>query len=210
VSALPVHFPEPQLMTPMYLRQVLSGALLIAIVGCVPRDHEFNTLHPSLTADCSRRIDGSFYGIAGDRLGKNDVGAGVLYMANSAPLIEVTYWVRNGNDLRLDSLSFTATSSSGDVIAVAKAALLLNPLVPREEPQLADLPNVLRGDGSVRGLDRYPTESRTLYRVVLTFDQGLPEQFDLHLPEVWLSNRKYPVRIFGFRNFPGTGLGLCE
>jgi hypothetical protein len=65
-------------------------------------------------------------------------------------------------------------------------------------------------DGSVRGRDRYPEEKKTSYRVVLTFDQALPVQFDLHAPDVWLKGTKYPVRVFGFRNFPNRGLGLCE
>lgn len=192
------------------LHRDLYAALPIAVVGCGLATPGFDALHPRETLDCSRHIDGSFYGIAGEGLGRNDVGARVLSMSNRSSLIEVTYWVANGDALRLDSLRFTAASPSGEPIAVAKAALLLNPLVSGEDPQLGDLPIELRGDGSVRGRDRYPTEHRTLYRVILTFDRNLPEQFDLHLPDVWLKDKKYPVRIYGFRNFPGTGLGLCQ
>jgi hypothetical protein len=192
------------------LRRGLYAVVSIAIVGCGPANSEFDTLHPRDTTDCSHHIDGSFYGIAGEALGGNDVGAGVFRLDNGSLLIEVTYWVVKGDSIRLDSLRFTAVSSSGEPVAVAKAALLLNPLVPGEDPQLGDLPIELRGDGSVRGRDRYPTKNTTLYRVVLTFDRNLPEQFDLQLPDVWLKDKKYPVRIFGFRNFPGTGLGLCQ
>ena len=192
------------------LRRNFYSALSIAIVGCGPGNPGFDTLHPRDTTDCSRHIEGSFYGIAGESLGRNDVGAGVFRASKGPPLIEVTYWVANGDALRLDSLQFTAVSPSGEPLAVAKAALLLNPLVSGEDPQLGNLPTELRGDGSVRGRDRYPTENRTLYRVVLTFDRNLPEQFDLHLPDVWLMDKRYPVRIYGFRNFAGTGLGLCQ
>ena len=37
-----------------------------------------------------------------------------------------------------------------------------------------------------------------------------PDQFDLRTPDVWLKDRKYPVRVFGFGNFEGRGLGLCQ
>ena len=99
---------------------------------------------------------------------------------------------------------------SGKTIAVAKAALWLNPLVQGSDPELGDLPLELRGDGSVRGRDNYPQQKITVYRVVLAFDQRLPEQFDLHAPDVWLKGMRCPVRVFGFRTFPNRGLGLCE
>ena len=35
---------------------------------------------------------------------------------------------------------------------------------------------------------------------------ALPDQFDLRTPDVWLKDRKYPVRVFGFGNFEG-GIG---
>jgi hypothetical protein len=96
------------------------------------------------------------------------------------------YTVLNGDALRFDSLRFTAVSSSGQLTAVAKAALLLNSLVPDEDPQLGEVPIELRGDGSVHGRDNYPTENKTLYRA-----------------------KKVPVRTYGLGNFPGAGLGLC-
>jgi hypothetical protein len=190
--------------------QTLCAALAMAIVGCGPATPEFDTLHPRVTRDCSRHIDGSFYGIGGQMLGENDVGAIVFPLGAGPPLIEVTYSVVNGDALRLDSLRFTAVSASGETIAEAKPALLLNPLVPGEDPKLGALPVELRGDGSTRGRDVYPAQSRTHYRVGVTFDKVLPEQFDLRSPDVWLKDKKYPVRVFGFRNFEGTGLGLCE
>jgi hypothetical protein len=116
----------------------------------------------------------------------------------------------NGDVVRLDSLRFTAVSAAGETIAEAKPALLLNPLVEGEDPKLGELPIELKGDGSTRGRDIYPTENRTLYRVVVSFDEILPEQFDLRSPDVWLKEKKYPVRVFGFRNFAGRGLGLCQ
>jgi hypothetical protein len=192
------------------LRRDLGAALSIAIVGCGPAKPEFDTLHPRETRDCSRHIDGSFYCIGGRVLGENDVGAIVFPVGTSPPLIEVSYSIVNGDVVRLDSLRFTAVSASGETIAEAKPALLLNPLVDGEDPKLGELPIELKGDGSTRGRDVYPTENRTLYRVVVTFDKVLPEQFDLRSPDVWLKDKKYPVRVFGFRNFEGRGLGLCQ
>ena len=159
------------------LRRYLYATLSIAIAGCGAAQPGLDTLHPRETADCSRHIDGSFYGINGLELGENDVGAIVFPIGKGPPLIEVSYSVVNGDIVRLDSRRFTA---------------------------------VLKGDGSTRGRDVYPTENRTLYRVVVTFDKTLPEQFDLRTPDVWLKDKKYPVRVFGFRNFAGRGLGLCQ
>jgi len=192
------------------LRGNLYLTLPIAIVGCELAEPGFDTLHPRQTTDCSHHIDGSSYGIGGRALGENDVGAFVFPMGTSPPLIEVSYSIVNGDVVRLDSLRFTAVSASGETIAEAKPALLLNPLVKDEDPKLGELPIELKGDGSTRGRDVYPTDNRTLYRVVMTFDKVLPEQFDLHLPDVWLKDKKYPVRVFGFRNFEGRGLGLCQ
>jgi hypothetical protein len=192
------------------LRRVLYAALSIAIVGCGPANPGFDTLHPRETTDCSRHIDGSFYGIGGRPLGENDVGAIVFPTGTRPPLIEVNYSIVNGDVVRLDSLRFTAVSASGETIAEAKPALLLHPLVDGEDPKLGELPNELKGDGSTRGRDVYPSENRTHYRVVVTFDKVLPEQFDLRTPDVWLKDKKYPVRVFGFRNFQGRGLGLCQ
>jgi hypothetical protein len=169
-----------------------------------------DALHPRQTIDCSQHIDGSFYGIGGRALGDNDVGAIVFPMGKSPPLIEVSYHIVNGDVVRLDSLRFTAVSASGETIAEAKPALLLNPLVKDEDPKLGKLPIELKGDGSTRGRDVYPTENRTLYRVVVNFDKVLPEQFYLRSPDVWLKDKKYPVRVFGFRNFQERGLGLCQ
>ena len=131
-------------------------------------------------------------------------------MGKGPPLIEVSYSIVNGDVVRLDSRRFTAVSASGETIAEAKPALLLNPLVDDEDPKLGELPIELKGDGSTRGRDVYPTENRTLYRAVVTFDKALPEQFDLRTPDVWLKDKKYPVRVFGFRKFEGRGLGLCQ
>ena len=192
------------------LRRYLYATLSIAIAGCGPAQPGFETLHPRETADCSRHIDGSFYGINGLVLGENDVGAIVFPMGTNPPLLEVTYSIVNGDVVRLDSRRFTAVSASGETIAEAKAALLLNPLVAGEDPKLGELPIELKGDGSTRGRDVYPTENRTLYRVVVTFDKTLPEQFDLRTPDVWLKDRKYRIRLYGFRNFEGRGLGLCQ
>lgn len=192
------------------LRRVLYAALSIAIAGCGPAQPGFDTLHPRETTDCSRHIDGSFYGIDGLVLGENDVGAIVFPIGKGPPLIEVSYSVVNGDIVRLDSRRFTAVSASGETVAEAKPALLLNPLVDGEDPKLGELPTELKGDGSTRGRGVHPTENRTLYRVVVTFDKALPEQFDLRTPDVWLKDKKYPVRVFGFRNFAGRGLGLCQ
>lgn len=196
------------------IRRCLRGSLYvtlpITIVGCGLADSGFDTLHPRQTTDCSHHIDGSFYGIGGRVLGENDVGAIVFRMGTSPPLIEVSYSIVNGDVVRLDSLRFTAESASGETIAEAKPALLLNPLVKDEDAKLGEVPIELKGDGSTRGRDVYPTEKSTLYRVVLTFDKVLPEQFDLRSPDVWLKEKKYPVRVFGFRNFEGRGLGLCQ
>jgi len=192
------------------LRTYLYLALPMASVGCGLADPGFNTLHPRETTDCSRHIDGSFYGIGGRVLGENDVGAIVFPMGTRPPLIEVSYSIVNGEVVRLDSLRFTAVSAAGETIAEAKPALLLNPLVEGEDPKLGELPIELKGDGSTRGRDIYPAENRTLYRVVVSFDAILPEQFDLRSPDVWLKDKKYPVRVFGLRNFAGRGLGLCQ
>lgn len=73
------------------LRTYLYLALPIASVGCGLADPGFNTLHPRETTDCSRHIDGSFYGIGGRVLGENDVGAIVFPMGTRPPLIEVSY-----------------------------------------------------------------------------------------------------------------------
>lgn len=189
------------------LRRDLYAALSIAIAGCGPAQPGFDTLHPRETSDCSRHADGSSYGIAGMQ-GENDVDAIVFRMGTSQPPIEVNYSIVNGDVVRLDSLRFTAVSASGETIAEAKPALLLNPLVDGEDPKLGELPIELKGDGSTRGRDVYPNENKTLYRV-LTFDKVLPEQFDLRSPDVWLKGKKYPVRVLGFRNFEGRGLELC-
>lgn len=195
---------------PACLRGNLYVCLPITIVGCGLADPGFDTLHPRQTSDCSHHIDGSSYGIGGRALGENDVGAFVFRMGASPPLIEVNYFIVNGDAVRLDSLQFTAVSASGETIAAAKPALLLNPLVKDEVAKLGEVPIELKGDGSTRGRDVYPSEHRTLYRVVLTFDKSLPEQFDLRLPDLWLKGKKYPVRVFGFRTFEGSGLGLCQ
>jgi hypothetical protein len=78
------------------------------------------------------------------------------------------YSVSNGDTLRLDSREFTAIGPSGETIAAARAAPWLNPLVQGWDPELGDLPVELRGDGNVRGWDRYPEQKKTFYRVVLT------------------------------------------
>jgi hypothetical protein len=195
--------------TTAFKAKLSSLFAVLAIAGCEPAHPAFDTLHPRATTDCSRHIDGSFYSIDGQSLVRNDVSA-VVFRVNNSTLIEVVYWVQNGDVLRLDSSRFTAVAPSGETLAVAKPALLLNPLVSGEDPKLGDLPTELRGDGSVRGRDRHPTENTTMYRVVITFDSALPEQFDLHSPDVRLKDKKYPVRIFGFRNSTGTGLGLCD
>lgn len=192
------------------LRGTRYVALSIAIVGCGLADPQFDTLHPRQTSDCSHHIDGSSYGIGGRPLGENDVSAFVFRTGAAAPLIEVNYFIVNGDTVRLDSLLFTAVSASGETIAEAKPALLLNPLVRDEVAKLGEMPIELKGDGSTRGRDVYPSEHRTLYRVVVTFDNNLPEQFDLRSPDIWLNGKKYPVRVFGFRTFEGRGLGLCE
>jgi len=182
----------------------------LSIVGCDATAPGFNSLHPRSTADCTHYIDGSSYPIDGQTLGENDVSAGMHQQGHAAPFIELVYSVLDGDTLRLDSAQFTAATPSGKTIAVAKAALWLKPLVQRSDPELGDLPVGLRGDGSVRGRDNYHEQKITVYRVVLTFDQALPEQFDLRAPDVWLKGTRYPVRVFGFRNFPNRGLGLCE
>jgi hypothetical protein len=92
----------------MRLRRDLYAALSIAIAGCGSAQPEFDTLHTRETADCSRHLDGSFYGIGGRMLGQNDVGAIVFPMGKSLPLIEVSYSFVNGDVARLDSLRFTA------------------------------------------------------------------------------------------------------
>jgi hypothetical protein len=69
---------------------------------------------------------------------------------------------------------------------------LLNPLVKDEDAKLGEVPIDLKGDGSTRGRDIYPTEHRTLYRVVVTFDEVLHNQFDLRPPPVATS--KSPTR----------------
>jgi hypothetical protein len=184
--------------------------LAIWIVGCEPTAPGFDTLHPRSTADCTQHIDGSAYPIDGRRLGENDISAGIQQQGHTPPFVDLMYSVSNGDTLRLDSREFTAVGPSGETIAEARPALWLNPLVLGSDPELGDLPVELRGDGSIRGRDRYPEEKKTFYRVVLTFDRALPEQFDLHAPDIWLKGTKYPVRVFGFRDFPNRGLGLCE
>jgi hypothetical protein len=82
-------------------------------------------------------------------------------MAASPPLIEVNYFIVNGDAVRLDSLLFTAVSASGETIAEAKPALLLNPLVKDEVAKLGEVPIELKGDGSTRGRDVYPSEHRS-------------------------------------------------
>ena len=191
---------------------IKSSFLVFAfwIVGCDPTASGFDTLHPRSTADCTRHIDGSSYAIDGHGLGDNDVSADIHQQGHAAPFMELVYFVVDGDTLRLDSRQFTAAGPSGETIAIAKAALWLNPLVQGSDPELGDLPAEFRGDGSVRGRDGFPEQKKTIYRVVLTFDQALPEQFDLHAPQVWLKGTRYPIRVFGFRNFPNRGLGLCE
>jgi hypothetical protein len=194
-------------------RAIKSTFLVFAlsIVGCDATAPGFDSLHPRSTADCTRYIDGSSYAIGGRSLGENDVSAGMHQQGHAAPFIELVYFVLDGDTMRLDSRQFTATTPSGKTIAVAKAALWLNPLVQGSDPeQLGDLPVELRGDGSVRGRDNYPDQKITVYRVILAFDRALPEQFDLRAPDVWLKGTRYPVRIFGFRTFPNRGLELCE
>lgn len=158
--------------------------LALCIVGCEPTAPGFDALHPRSTADCTQHIDGSAYPSNGRRLGENDVSAGIQQQGNTPPFIDLMYSVSNRDTLRLDSREFTAVGHSGETIAKASAALWLNPLVHGSAPELGDLPVELRGDGSVRGRDRYPEEKKTFYRVVLTFDQALPEQFDLHAPDI--------------------------
>jgi hypothetical protein len=193
-------------------RAIRSSFIVFAlsIAGCDATAPGFNSLHPRSTADCTHYIDGSSYPIDGRSLGENDVSAGMHQQGHAAPFIEVVYFVLDGDTLRLDSRQFTVATPSGETIAVAKAALWLNPLVQGSDPELGDLPLELRGDGSVRGRDNYSEQKITVYRVVLAFDQRLPEQFDLHAPDVWLKGMRCPVRVFGFRNFPNRGLGLRE
>src|SRR5260370_21808940 len=71
----------------MRLRRALYAALSIAIAGCGPAQPGFDTLHPRDTADCSRHLDGSFYGIGGRMLGENVVGAICFSIFTSPPLI---------------------------------------------------------------------------------------------------------------------------
>jgi hypothetical protein len=193
-------------------RTVKAGFLVLALwlQGCEPTAPGFSTLQPRSTADCTRHLDGSSFAIGSQRLGENDVSAGIQQQGHAAPFIELMYDVSNGDTLRLDSRQYTATTPSREIIAVAKAALWLNPFVQGPDPELGDLPVELRGDGSVRGRDDYHEQQKTVYRVVLAFDQALPEHFDLHAPDVWLKGTKYPIRVFGFRSFPNRGLGLCE
>jgi hypothetical protein len=136
-------------------RAIKSSFLVFAlsIVGCDATAPRFNSLHPRSTADCTRYIDGSSYPIDGRSLGENDVSAGIHQQGHAAPFIELVYFVFDGSTLRLDSRQFTAATPSGKTIAVAKAALWLNPLVQGSDPELGDLPVELRGDGSVRGRD---------------------------------------------------------
>jgi hypothetical protein len=169
----------------------------------------FDALHPRSTADGGRSLDGSSYPIDGRRLGEN-VTAGIQHQGHGAPLIELLCFVSDGYTVRLDSRRLSAAGPCGEPIAAAQAARWLNPRAPSAELDLGILSLELPGARSVRGRDNHPTRNSTAYRVVLTFDQALPEQFDLHAPDVWSRGIRHPVKVFGFRSLPNRGRGLCE